>query len=238
MHYICDLRLDELISRDSYLYDLPIVQYMNKAGSIDFAHDVTFFVGDNGTGKSTLLEAIAVSYGFNPEGGTRNFSFSTNDSHSDLFKHLIISKKKYPKDGFFLRAECFYNLASYVDDVGAVDSYGGVSLHRQSHGESFISLMQNRFSGNGLYILDEPESALSPSKLFSLIVLIDMLVRENSQFIIATHSPILLAFPKAQIYNFTNSGIKTISYKETEHYKLTRQFLENPDKMLKYLLER
>jgi len=215
---------------------LPIIKYLNKHKSISLTRDVTFFVGENGTGKSTLLEAVALAHGFNAEGGTKNFRFETNNSHSELFEHLTLAKRKYPKDGFFLRAESFYNVASYVDEVGASGHYGGKSLHMQSHGESFMSLVQNRFGGNGLYILDEPESALSPSRLFTLMAQIDMLLKENSQFIIATHSPILLAFPNAQIYSFSENGIESVSYKDTEHYRLTRQFLENPERMLKYLL--
>ena len=218
---------------------------MRKYTSIPLTHAVTFFVGENGTGKSTLLEAIAVASGFNAEGGTKNFKFSTNNSHSELFKYLTLAKSKYPKDGFFLRAESFYNAASYIDTVDmepsfqrpVIMSYGGISLHKQSHGESFLSLVQNRFGGNGLYILDEPEAALSPTKLLTLIAEIDALVKENSQFIIATHSPILLAFPDAQIYEFSEKGVESVSYKQTDHYLLTRRFLENPEKMLKYLLE-
>ena len=241
--YICDIILKKQISENSYLHDLPIVQYLSKNNSIPITHDVTFFVGENGTGKSTLLEAIAVAYGFNAEGGTKNFNFSTNCSHSELYEYITLAKTKYPKDGFFLRAESFYNAASYIDEIDKLSSapllpsYGGTSLHKQSHGESFLSLVQNRFGGNGIYILDEPEAALSPSKLFSLIIEIDALVRKNSQFIIATHSPILMAFPGSQIYQFSENGVDVVSYRETEHYQLSRQFLENPERMLKYLLE-
>ena len=237
MQYICEVKLNKPICKNSYLNHLPIVRHLTRE-PILLNHDVTFFVGENGAGKSTLLEAIAVAYGFNAEGGTKNFNFSTNDSHSALFKHLTLSKQKYPKDGFFLRAESFYNAASYIDEVGATDHYGGKSLHQQSHGESFLSLMQNRFLGNGLYILDEPEAALSPSKLLTLIAQIDQLVKQNSQFIIATHSPILLSFPNAQLYVLSDNGVASVPYKETEHYCLTRQFLENPERMLDYLLER
>lgn len=243
--YICEIILNSLISEDSYLFNLPIIRYLRKHNSIPITHDVTFFIGENGTGKSTLLEAIAVAYGFNAEGGTKNFNFSTSNSHSELFEHLTLAKSKYPKDGFFLRAESFYNAASYIDKMDedpsfqppVITGYGGVSLHKQSHGESFLSLVQNRFGGNGIYILDEPEAALSPTRLLTLIAEIDVLVKKNSQFIIATHSPILLAFPNAQIYELSETGIKEVPYKETEHYKLTRRFLENPEKMLKYLLE-
>jgi predicted ATPase len=242
--YISRVILNKAVLPDSYLFNLPVVQYLLKNESLPLTHEVTFFVGENGTGKSTLLEAIAVAFGFNAEGGTRNFNFSTNKSHSDLFKHVILEKSKYAKDGFFLRAESFYNAASYIDEIDkepsfeppVITSYGGVSLHEQSHGESFLALVHNRFGGNGVYILDEPEAALSPSRLLTLLAEMDALVKNNSQFIIATHSPILMAFPNAQIYQFSVNKIESVSYKHTEHYQLTKRFLDNPEQMLKYLL--
>ncbi len=238
--YINQIIMKEKVRTSSYLYDLPIIQYLMKKRTLSFTNDVTFFVGENGTGKSTLLEAIAVAYGFNAEGGSKNFMFSTNETHSELYRYITLSKSKYAKDGFFLRAESFYNTASYIDEVTDppfMKNYGGTSLHNQSHGESFLSLIQNRFGGNGLYILDEPEAALSPSKQFTLIAQINTLVQHNSQFIIATHSPILMAFPNAQIYQFSAHGIESIPYKQTEHYQLTKSFLENPERILKYLLD-
>ena len=194
-------------------------------------------MGENGTGKSTLLEAIAVAYGFNAEGGTKNFSFSTKDTHSELSEHLTLIKKDYAKDGFFLRAESLYNAATYIDEVKATHNYGNVSLHNQSHGESFLSIVQNRFSGNGLYLLDEPEAALSPMRLMTLIVEIDSLLKNNSQFIIATHSPILMAFPNAEILQFSESGIEKVKYYETEHYKTTKLFIEDSEKMIYHLID-
>lgn len=243
--YISGVMLDDGIPADSYLYNLPAVRYLSEKGKLELDSDVTFLVGENGTGKSTLLEGIAVAFGFNPEGGTKNFSFSTNSTHSELYKHLTVIRSKYPRDGFFLRAESFYNVATNIDELDSVaasapsviSSYGGVSLHRQSHGESFLSLVQNRFGGNGLYILDEPEAALSPARIFTLMAEMDRLVRSESQLIVATHSPILMAFPGACIYQLTDSGIERVGYEETEHYQLTRRFLENPEKMLKYLLD-
>lgn len=203
---------------------------------LEFHPKVTYIIGENGTGKSTMLEAIAVAYGFNPEGGTRNFNFSTRNTHSDLHKNLkLVKGVKIPNDGFFLRAESFYNMATNIDEIDASSSYGGVSLHSQSHGESFLSVIRNRFSGNGLYILDEPEAALSPSRQMSLIVIMHELILKGSQFIIATHSPIIMSYPDSIIYEL-NDGIKEVKYTDTEHYKITKTFLDNPEKMLKMLL--
>lgn len=234
--YISEISFDNKLNKDSYLNNLPIIKYLSKTGSLTFNSNVTFFVGENGTGKSTLLEAIAVAYGFNAEGGSQNFTFSTNDTHSELFAHIEIGKRAFAKDGFFLRAESIYNAATYIDEVKETHNYGGVSLHNQSHGESFLAIVQNRFFGNGLYILDEPEAALSPMRLLTLMAEIKELVNKNSQFIIATHSPILMAFPSAEILQFSTDGVKKVSYKETEHYTVTKNFLENPEKTLHYLL--
>ncbi len=242
--YISSILFDNTLNKNSYLNDLPIIKYLSKEKEISFSANVTFFVGENGTGKSTLLEAIAVAYGFNAEGGSKNFTFSTNQTHSELFKHITIAKRGYAKDGFFLRAESLYNVATNIDDMDkepsfdpfVIDSYGGVSLHNQSHGESFLSIVQNRFFGNGLYILDEPEAALSPMRLLTLIAEMNELVKKNSQFIIATHSPILMAFPNAEILEFSENGIKSVNYQDTNHFQITRRFLNNPEKMLHYLL--
>ena len=221
---------------DHYPFSIPAVRHLEKMGSLNLEKPVTFFVGENGTGKSTLIEAIAVAMGFNGEGGSRDFFFSTQDTHSELCDYLTISKSVWPKDGFFLRAESFYNTASYLEQNSTMVRYGGVSFHKQSHGESFLALAMNRFEGNGLYILDEPESALSPQRLMSLLVVIDELVKNNSQFIIATHSPILMAYPNADILEFSDRGIQKVGYRETEHYKITKQFIEMPERMVKYLL--
>ena len=235
--YISKVLFNDGLNEKSYLNDLPVIKYLKKEKELCFSSNVTFFVGENGTGKSTLLEAIAISYGFNAEGGSINFTFSTNDTHSELFENIVVAKRKFAKDGFFLRAESIYNAATYIDEVKATHNYGGVSLHKQSHGESFLSIVQNRFFGNGIYILDEPEAALSPNRLLTLMSEMNELVKKDSQFIIATHSPILMAFPNAEIFEFSNDGLKQVSYKETEHYKITKSFLDNPEKMLHYLLK-
>ncbi|MDN5298481.1 MAG: hypothetical protein PWP51_1034 [Clostridiales bacterium] len=204
---------------------------------------VSFFIGENGSGKSTLLEAIAVAYGFNAEGGSKHFNFATNRTHSILSEHIRLTKGiRKPQNGFFLRAESFYNVASHIDALDEdgvapkiIDSYGGVSLHKQSHGESFMALVQNRFSGNGLYILDEPEAALSPTRQLALLASINDLVKKGSQFMIATHSPILMAYPDAVIYNVEDS-CQIVKLEDTEHFMVTREFLNNREKMLAILL--
>ncbi len=242
--YIDTVTLASVPENGSYLHALPAVQYLLREKTLPIDSDVTFFVGENGTGKSTMIEAIAIAFGFNPEGGSRNFSFSTKASHAGLWQHLNLQRSNYPKDGFFLRAESFYNVATYIEELDEIpaaappitDGYGGVSLHEQSHGESFMALVQNRFHGDGLYILDEPEAALSPSRLLTLLAEIHALAKKNSQFIIATHSPILMAYPGARILEFSEKGIQAVRYENTKHYQISRNFLDNPDKMLKILL--
>ena len=244
--YVTGVKLSREIPINGYLRDLPVVRHLMNIGHLPVSKSVTFLVGENGVGKSTLVEAVAVSMGFNPEGGTANFSFSTKDSHSELYRYLTVCKGvKRHKDGFFLRAESFYNVATNIDELDSepslgravISSYGNVSLHKQSHGESFMALVENRFGGNGLYILDEPEAALSPMRLLRLLCCIEDLVKRDSQFIISTHSPILMAFPGAEIYELSENGINTVGYQETEHFRITKQFVNAPEKMLKYLFD-
>ena len=238
MNYLTGVRLRELPDEWSYLRSLPLIRHLHRCDRLDFSRPVTFFSGENGTGKSTLLEAIAVSLGFNAEGGSRDFSFSSRDTHSELGRLLTTIKTVTPKDGFFLRSESFYNVASFLDETSTLDRYGGRSFHEQSHGESFLELVRNRFEGHGIYLLDEPEAALSPQRLMSLIVLIDdLVVNSDSQFIIATHSPILMAYPKAEILEFSESGITSVDYRDTENYRLTKMILDDPDRMMHYLLD-
>ncbi len=206
---------------------------------------VTFLVGENGSGKSTLLEAVAVACEFNPEGGSKNFRFGTRESHSPLHEYIRVSKGVgRPKDGFFLRAESFFNVATEIENLDreglgprVIDSYGGRSLHGQSHGESVMALMVNRFRGNGLYILDEPEAALSPQRQLAALARIYQLVQARSQFIIATHSPIMMAYPNARIYACGAAGIDQVDYTETEHYQVMHDFIANPKRMLDVLFD-
>lgn len=242
--YVSAVRFEGEIEEDLYLKNIPAVKSLMEKGKLDFSKNVSVFVGENGTGKSTLLEAIAVAYGFNAEGGTVNFNFSTNNTHSSLYKNIRIGKKGYPKDGFFLRAESIYNVASNLESLyrnefahGVETPYGSVSLHEQSHGESFMSIITKRFSGKGLYILDEPEAALSPMRMLELMAVMKELVKDGSQFIISTHSPILMAFPDADVFELSEKGIEKVRYDETEHFTLTKQFMENPERMFRYLFE-
>jgi len=213
---------------------------------LEFHPAVTFIVGENGSGKSTLLEAIATAWGFNPEGGTLNFNFSTRNSHSSLHKCIRLRKSiKRAKDGFFLRAESYFNVATEIEKLDEepstappiINSYGYKSLHEQSHGESFFSLFAHRFGGKGLYILDEPEAALSPSRQLAMLARMHDLVNDQSQFIIATHSPIIMAYPNAKIMLLSENSIEPVEYTDTEHYIITKQFLNNADKYLDEILK-
>jgi predicted ATPase len=236
---------DEVPTFDAYPFSIPAIRDLDE---LALDPKVTFLIGENGSGKSTLIEAIAVAVGFNAEGGTKNFRFQTRSSESPLYRFLRpIRGIKRPRDGFFLRAESYFNVATEIERLDAepglgppiVDSYGGVSLHEQSHGESFIALVMHRFRGHGIYILDEPEAALSPQRQLSLLAIMHRLVeQEQSQFVIATHSPILMAYPGALIYQLRPEGMRRIAYEVTEHYTITRDFLNSPERFFKTLFAR
>lgn len=236
-HYLLEVSINKGNLPKGYPFTLPVIKNLTK---LTFHPQVTFLIGDNGAGKSTLLEAIAVAMGFNAEGGSKNFNFNTKETHSELHEYIKVTKGlNLPRDGFFLRAETFYNVATEVDNLeyGSSVIYGGKSLHKQSHGESFITLIENRFRGNGLYILDEPEAALSPFNQLKFISLIQKLINKNSQFIIATHSPIILGYPNVDIYTIDQEGINKTDYEDTQIYQLTKQFLNNRKSVLDELLK-
>ncbi|WP_053189034.1 AAA family ATPase [Sunxiuqinia dokdonensis] len=224
--------------RLSYPHSIPSIL---KLDELKFRRSVTFIVGENGSGKSTLLEALAIKAGFNPEGGSLNFNFKTMDSHSELYNDIKLVRSAYRNtDGFFLRAESFYNVASEIDQVLGKDlalrNYGG-SLHERSHGESFLALVHNRLSGQGLYIFDEPESALSMTSQLNLLIEMKALVENKSQFVIATHSPVLLAYPGADIYQISDGGLELVDYEHTEQYRLMKYFINNHQQMIACLLQ-
>ena len=224
---------DEVESFKKYPFNIDVVKNFKE---LKFNSQVTFFIGENGTGKSTLIEAIAVALGMPAEGGTNNFMYETKNTTSELSEYLRIGVYRRPKTKFFLRAESFYNFSTEVERLVKEDhfwalrsSYGG-SLHECSHGESFLRLVQNRFTDHGLYILDEPEAALSPQRQLSLLCLMDQLVKEGSQFIIATHSPILISYREGEILDL-NNGMKRVPYKDTNIYSLYKMYLDEPDNM-------
>lgn len=229
------IRPDAEFNSSVYPFNIPSVR---EIGDIDFHPNVTFLVGENGSGKSTVLEAVAVALGFGSEGGTRNVQFRTADSISRLHKVLRLARgTPKPTDGYFFRAESFFNVATYMDDVGYLGGYGGKSLHARSHGESFMAVLLDKFKGNGIYLLDEPEAALSPSRQLAALSAIHQLVEDSSQFVIATHSPILLAYPNARIIQFDGTGIREVGYEDTEHFVVTRDFMNNYARRLEQLLE-
>lgn len=231
---------DQVENDSQYPYTIPSIRSLDQ---LDLHSSITFFVGENGSGKSTLLEAIADKCDFNTAGGSRNNLYEVHAAESVLSDSIRLSwMPKITKD-FFMRAESFYHFASHIDELdkecpGAYDSYGGRSLHEQSHGESFFSLFQNRFHERAIYLLDEPEAALSPQRQLAFLrILHDLTANGNCQFIIATHSPILLGFPDATILSFDEGKIQEIDYEKTEHYQITKYFLDHREKFLKEILE-
>ena len=231
------LKRDQVDDFGVYPFSIPAVRDLHE---LPIDPHVTLFAGENGSGKSTLIEAIAVAAGFNPEGGSRSVTVSTRASHSVLHKHLrLVRSPRRPRTGYFLRAESFFNVATYIGelgDPGITRAYGG-ALHEKSHGESFISLVTHRFGPNGLYILDEPEAALSLRGNLALMRRMHDLVAEGSQFIISTHSPVLLGYPGATIYVLSDDGIAVTQYDKTEVVEMTRSFLKDRDQFLHHLFE-
>ena len=228
--------------RESYLQNIPSIR---NGLQLELKTNVTFFVGENGSGKSTLLEGIAEQCGFSLRGGNRNHNLNTGYRFQGYESALASSLQlgwtpKRITEGFFMRAESFFNFASYIDELAMNDgrilnAYGGRSLHQQSHGESFLALFNNQFE-SGVYILDEPEAALSPARILAFMSVINELDRSGrAQFIIATHSPMLICYPGAAIYQFDENGVRETTYEETEHFQLTKSFLDNPVLYLRHL---
>lgn len=227
------VRIERPRGAKDFPFSIPAIRATKR---IEFHPAITFFIGENGSGKSTLLEAIAVKARFSAEGGWKRGATDDLARSSDLDGHLTLERYGYPTDGWFLRAESFYNVASEVDEREIVSGYGGKSLHAQSHGEAFLALLTNRLQGGGLYLFDEPEAALSPQRQLAVLTLLHRLVYHRSQLIIATHSPILLSYPHARIFEFGEQGIKETAYTETEHFRVTRDFLHRHERMLDLLL--
>jgi len=223
-----------------YPWNLPVAQTLVKGLALHPL--VTYFIGENGSGKSTLLEAIAVAAGLNPEGGSSNYAFATRDSHSPLARDLrLVRGARRPRTDFFLRAESLFTAATYLEELppefgDPLAAYGGRSLHEQSHGESFLAVLINRFGPDGLYLLDEPEAALSTQNCLTLLRRVHELVQHGSQFIVATHSPIVLAYPEATIYTCSDQGVEEIRYEDAAPVLLTQSFLADRQRFLRQLL--
>ena len=223
---------EENFDRGYYPFNIPAFE-----AGIDITLDtkVTLLVGENGSGKSTLLEAIAECCGFNPEGGNRDHYRESFEDRSELAQALRLAWMPRTTEGFFLRAESFFNFATYIEQVSDLRAYGGKSLHQQSHGESFLALFENRFE-QGFYILDEPEAALSPQRQLTLLSIINQLEAPgHAQFLIATHSPILLSYPGAKVLSFDDGKIQEIDYRDSSHYQMMKSFLESPDRYFRWL---
>ena len=226
----------------SYPFSIPTINHLKE---LSLHSRICFLAGENGTGKSTLLEAIAAHYGFGPEGGNRNFSNdSTESNHSidPLRRALRLSFDKRTGAGFFLRAESFFNVASHIDNLDKEPApappistyYGSRSLHTRSHGETFFTLLELKFRRNGLFLLDEPEAALSPQRQLAFLILIHDVLRKHkdAQFIISSHSPVLLGYPGAQILSFDDGRIHEITYEETAPLQIVRRFLNYRENFL------
>ncbi len=232
--FIREIEIDwSRVEPDSYLRGIEAIAGVER---LSFSRPVSFFVGENGSGKSTLLEAVAIASGFNPEGGTRNYRFSTRDSHSELCGALkLVRGVRRANWGYFLRAESFYNVATQ-EEAYADPEHPSVRFHEKSHGEGFLALAQNQLRPGGLYLFDEPEAALSPQRQLTLLMEIYLCARQGSQFIIATHSPILLGTPGAEILSFDDGRIHPCAYEDTDSYQITKMFMEHREQLLNRLL--
>lgn len=241
MPFLSRLQVDA--SGEGYPFSIPAIQALKHG--LELHPKVTFLVGENGSGKSTLLEGLADKWGFSKESGNRSKNLASRSYFTELAPAMLLSRTSVrPMDGFFLRAESFYNFATEMDDLeqqpfcgSGYFSYGGKSLHERSHGESFLTLFLERFDGHGLYLLDEPEAALSPTRQMAFLVRLHDLVNDFSQFVIATHSPIILAYPDAWIYEFSDEGIERVEYRDSQPYQVTSRFMKNPESMVARLLE-
>ncbi|MEO0446295.1 MAG: AAA family ATPase [Verrucomicrobiota bacterium] len=243
MPFLSDIRLEDLPASNEHPFSIAAVRALAKT-PLPLHPKVTFLVGENGAGKSTLLEAIADKWGFANESGDRDRSPNLRAYSTALAPHLRMARSipDRPLDGFYLRAESLFNFATELDELerehpNGYFRYGGASLHQQSHGESFLSLFLHRFGEHGLYLLDEPEAALSPSRQLTILVRLHDLARAHCQFIIATHSPIIMAYPDAWIYEISDEGISQVPYEDTDHFQITHRFLTHRERMLQQLLE-
>ncbi len=216
-----------------YPFHIPAIRQFIEEESFSFQAPVTIFTGENGSGKSTLIEAIACCFGLNPEGGSKNFNFSTCRTHSRLSEYMYYSRLRQPRDSFFLRAESFYNVATAIGHLGVERNYGVADLHGCSHGESFFAVLMNRLRGNGLYVMDEPEAAISVTRQLEMLQILKQLEAGDSQFIIATHSPILMAYPGADIVRLDEHGFSRVDYEYTEQYLVMRRFMQNYKQVLR-----
>ena len=216
-------------------FDIPILR---DGLSLELKTPITFLVGENGSGKSTLLEGLAWSVGFGAQGGSRDHQFAEETEGHALGRALKLSWRQRTTDGFFLRAETFFNFASYLEEANSTFSrYGGESFHTKSHGEAFLALFENAFE-DGFFILDEPEAALSPQRQLAFLrILHELTAPRIAQFVIATHSPILLTFPGATVLSLDDGVIREVEYQDTPHFQLTRDFLASPERYYRYLFD-
>ncbi len=257
-HFIQEVSIDwSAVPRESYVRDIPALQSL----PLSFGPNVTFFTGENGSGKSTLLEAMAVAYGLNPEGGSGNYRFSTNDTQAPLHEAVHLQRSlERPWGTYFLRAESFYNVASAAEGYesrylgphaeelvrnaglpadtpsGLLRQLLGRSLHELSHGEAFLATIQEDFHENGLYFLDEPEAALSVSRQLTLLYELHQLAAHGAQLFVATQSVVLMALPGAQILRFDEEGVASVAYEDTEAYQTMSLFMTDRERLLERLL--